>query len=400
MKSPENHVKEEARLQELNSFDILDSVEEVDYENLTTLAAEICNTPISLISLIDDKRQWFKSNHGLNVRETSKEFAFCAHAIHKESELFIVEDSRKDERFIDNPLVTGYPQVIFYAGIPLVSKSGLPLGTLCVIDNKPRALSEGQLKSLKALANQVMRLLELRKSNKELEVALEEMHDKNQEITDFAFVAAHDLQSPLNSINGFSSCLIDFHGEQLNSEGHTLLNGIKDLCVQMKDLITGMLNHSKSDEIINQEKSVINVAELKLELVHMFSYEPKFNLEMSANVDSLLINKTALSQILINLISNAIRYNDKDEVLVSVTIEATDKECNIVVKDNGMGIESKNIEKIFEIYTTLAPNDRFGGKGNGIGLATVQKIVRKLGGTISVASKIKVGTTFTLQLLK
>jgi len=276
----------------------------------------------------------------------------------------------------------------------------LPLGTLCVIDNKPRALSEGQLKSLKALANQVMRLLELRKSNKELEVALEEMHDKNQEITDFAFVAAHDLQSPLNSINGFSSCLIDFHGEQLNSEGHTLLNGIKDLCVQMKDLITGMLNHSKSDEIINQEKSVINVAELKLELVHMFSYEPKFNLEMSANVDSLLINKTALSQILINLISNAIRYNDKDEVLVSVTIEATDKECNIVVKDNGMGIESKNIEKIFEIYTTLAPNDRFGGKGNGIGLATVQKIVRKLGGTISVASKIKVGTTFTLQLLK
>lgn len=400
MKAPENHIREEARLSELKSFSILDSVEEEDYENLTTLAAEICDTPISLISLIDDKRQWFKSNHGLNTHETPKEIAFCAHAIHKESEVFIVPDSRKDERFFDNPLVTGYPQVIFYAGVPLVSNKGLPLGTLCVIDNEPRELNEGQLKSLKALANQVMRLLELRKKNLELENTLQEMAIKNKEISDFAYVAAHDLQSPLNSISGLSACLIDFYGNQLDAEGITLLNSIKTLSVQMKDLITGMLKHSCSDESIDQERSTIAVTQLKDELVAMFSYEPKFTLEVASNVDSLFINKTALSQIIINLISNAIRYNDKNEILVQISIDGPGDVYDFAVKDNGMGIDAKNMDKIFDIFTTLNGVDRFGEKGSGIGLATVQKMVKKLGGAISVESKVKVGTTFKFQVSK
>ena len=135
MIAPKEFSKETERLQELDSFSILDTLPEIDYDNLTAIAAEICGTQISLISLVDNKRQWFKSHHGLGATETPKEFAFCAHAINDPGSPLIVQDARRDERFSDNPLVTGEPNVIFYAGVPLVSDAGLPLGTLCVITN-------------------------------------------------------------------------------------------------------------------------------------------------------------------------------------------------------------------------------------------------------------------------
>ena len=164
MQKPIIRTNELDRIEELNSYGILDSMPEKDYDNLTWLAAQICGTPISLISLIDPTRQWFKSHHGLDATETPRELAFCAHAINAPNEILIVPDSREDERFSDNPLVTGDPHVIFYAGMPLVSSNGHPLGTLCVIDNVPNSLSVDQIESLKALSQQVVRLMELARS--------------------------------------------------------------------------------------------------------------------------------------------------------------------------------------------------------------------------------------------
>jgi PAS domain S-box-containing protein len=180
MNKPKKHIREEERLIELESFSIMDSLTEDEYDNITAIAAGICGTPISLISLVDDKRQWFKSHHGLDVTETSKDYAFCAHAIHDPNELFMVKDARVDDRFADNPLVTDDPNVIFYAGVPLMSENDLPLGTLCVIDNKPKELSENQVKLLKALAKQVMIILNLRKTK--LSIATNELAESKQRV--------------------------------------------------------------------------------------------------------------------------------------------------------------------------------------------------------------------------
>lgn len=152
---------EEERLRALERLDILDTLEEQDYDDLTFLAAQLCDTPIALISLVDDKRQWFKSHHGLDVRETPRDFAFCAHAIHGD-ELFIIEDSDNDERFYDNPLVTSKPHVKFYAGMPLYIDNKYPIGTLCVVDDHARKLSEKEKKALEALSRQAVNQLELR----------------------------------------------------------------------------------------------------------------------------------------------------------------------------------------------------------------------------------------------
>ncbi|MCO4755436.1 MAG: GAF domain-containing protein, partial [Bacteriovoracaceae bacterium] len=158
--APKPH-DEALRLATLESLQIMDTEAEQGFDDITELASIICDAPISLVSLVDESRQWFKSKQGLGACETERKFAFCAHAI-LQDDIFIVEDATKDERFHDNPLVTGPPNVIFYAGVPLKTKCGYNLGSLCVIDNKPRKLNSSQINSLKKLAGQVLSQMELR----------------------------------------------------------------------------------------------------------------------------------------------------------------------------------------------------------------------------------------------
>ncbi|MBD2074219.1 PAS domain S-box protein [Phormidium sp. FACHB-592] len=154
---------EVARLEALHQYKILDTDPETEFDNLTRLAAQICQTPIALVSLVDRDRQWFKAKEGLTVSETHRDLAFCTHAILHE-EPFIVEDALEDERFATNPLVTGEPHIRFYAGVPLITPSGYPLGTLCVLDHVPRQLSTQQIKHLESLSRQTINLLELRRN--------------------------------------------------------------------------------------------------------------------------------------------------------------------------------------------------------------------------------------------
>ena len=160
--------REALRQAQLDAFDILDSDEEEAYDELTRLAAEFCETPIALISLVDGDRQWFKSRVGLQVLETPREHAFCAHAIQAPQSPMLVNDARADARFADNPLVTGDPNIRFYAGAPLVTASGHALGTLCVIDKVPRTLQRSQIDMLQFLAGQIIERLEQRRVARKL----------------------------------------------------------------------------------------------------------------------------------------------------------------------------------------------------------------------------------------
>ncbi|WOD40462.1 GAF domain-containing protein [Nodosilinea sp. E11] len=167
-------VHEIDRLEALREYHILDTPSEQIYDDITTLAAFICDVPIALISLIDADRQWFKSKVGLNTQETPRNISFCDHAILNQS-IMIVNDALDDERFVNNPLVTSEPGIRFYAGVPLTTPRGYQLGTLCVIDHQPRALSEVQQKTLAALARQVVIQMELQRVSAHLAAALDKI---------------------------------------------------------------------------------------------------------------------------------------------------------------------------------------------------------------------------------
>jgi len=183
MPTPPLPPNEQERLAALQSYHILDTATEKDFDELTELASAICGTPIALISLVDKDRQWFKSHYGLNVSETDRASSFCAYAINSPNELLQVENARKDKRFQDNALVTGDPNIVFYAGVPLVDEGGYALGSLCVIDRERRQLTEIQQSALKILAAQVVSKLKLRKKLMELETAGKRINKLNALLT-------------------------------------------------------------------------------------------------------------------------------------------------------------------------------------------------------------------------
>jgi GAF domain-containing protein len=176
---------EAARRAALASYAILDTDPEPSFDDLNHLASFICKTPIALITLVDEHRQWFKSRVGLSTEQTSRDIAFCSHAI-LQDDIFVVPDALQDERFRENPLVAGEPHIRFYAGVPLVNDDGYALGTLCVIDQIPRELSATEKEALKALSRLVLGQMELRRNLELLKRALNDRskqeHERQREI--------------------------------------------------------------------------------------------------------------------------------------------------------------------------------------------------------------------------
>jgi GAF domain-containing protein len=243
---------ERERLKTLRSYQVLDSPPEMRYEDLTLLAARLCRTPIAAISLVDEDRQWFKSIIGLETRQTSRDVAFCAHAILQPGATMVVEDATRDERFVDNGLVAGSPGIRFYAGTPLTVSNGQAIGTLCVIDTVPRTLTELERQALEVLGRQVVAHLELRRNVATLErtarrlarreVELRRAQRQQRQLKDqFISHVSHELRPPLTSIQHFVQVLLDGIGGPLTDDQREYLGIVHRNCEQLGKMIDGFL---------------------------------------------------------------------------------------------------------------------------------------------------------------
>lgn len=393
---PEN---EALRQKAVEKYQLLDTLPEESYDSITSLIAHVCDTPISLVTLLDKDRNFLKSHYGIPFNESPREISFCGHAINSDEHITIIEDAREDDRFHDNPLVEEH-NAIFYAGVPLIDPEGFKLGTLCVYDVKPRQLTDIQKSALLSMARQVISLFEERYKNFELQKLQEKLELRNKNLERFAGVVSHDLKSPLAQITSLTELLEQDIGENLNDENLLYLEYIKSSSDSLRGYIDGILKFYKADNLSKNDKEVIVVSTYINDIKNLFTGNRDVEITLQTTVDLMLVNKAALTQILVNLISNGVKYNDKENALIIIELNEKEGQYYFSVADNGPGIAPNFLDKIFELFTVGEHKDKNGNTGTGIGLATVKKMVSNLEGEIRVESSVGHGSVFHFNIKK
>ena len=399
--------KENERLADLRSFDVLDTESETAFDDITRLASRLCRTPISLISLVDGQRQWFKASVGLGVRETPRQIAFCAHAILERDQVLVVPDTMEDERFFDNPLVTGEPHVRFYAGVPLVSPDGHGLGTLCVIDHEAREMGEDQLEALRVLGRQVMTQLELRRKCFELKAARQAAEAATVAKSMFLANMSHEIRTPMTSILGFTELLLDPATPVEEWRSHLLT--IQSSGEHLLTLINDILDLSKVESgHIELERIPFSLLDLLADiraLMHVKLQEKQLALEIEfeSNVPRLIdSDPVRLRQILVNLVGNSLKFTETGGVRIVVGFQAgSDARTGLLrlrVEDSGIGMSPEQIGRLFRPFTQAdsSTTRRFGGTG--LGLTIALRLVELMGGSIRVSSQLGIGSAFTVEI--
>ncbi len=253
---------ERERLAALRSYRILDTEPEQAFDDLTLLASQICDTPIALISLIDADRQWFKSRIGVDARETSRDIAFCNHAI-QQTETLVVPDALEDARFRDNPFVVSDPKIRFYSGAPLVTAEGHALGTLCVIDREPRTLSPEQIEALEALRRQVVAQLELRRNLRERERLVEELRDALDEVKKLTALIPLSTACRLNvvipadprAISTVADGVMQILGEKAGAEKRV------EIDIALREALANAIKHGCKNDATKQVQCCVAIEE-------------------------------------------------------------------------------------------------------------------------------------------
>lgn len=381
---------EEQRLDALATYQILDTRSEKSYDDIVNLASTLCETPIAIISLVDQNRQWFKAKTGISQIETPREVAFCSHAIKTPDDMMIVGDTEKDPRFCDNPLVTGSTSFKFYAAYPIKSASGFPLGTLCVIDTQPRVLTDLQAKSLRTLAGNTENLMELHKTNMDRIRITSELAKTQLELEAFAYAASHDLKSPLRGIDNLAKWIRE-DAQELDDENNERIVMIQGRISRLENLLDSISQYYSSDqrgpcdEIVNLKAFVQGLASGR-------TLPENFTIDTSLILERIEVNRNPVERILNHLIDNAIKHNDKDEGKISVSAGIRGDFIEIAVSDNGPGISEVYYDRVFKMFHTLQSRDMI--EGAGMGLAVVKKIIDTVGGKIWIEQNYGDGVTF------
>lgn len=401
MKPPLIPLNEEDRLKALRSYKVLYTKKEEEYNQITYLASYISGMPVSLISLVDDKKVWFKSAHRMDICSSDRNISFCSYAVREKNHTFIINDTKNHTEFKNHPYskLKENP-VVFYAGICLVDKDGFKLGTLCVIDHKPNTISASQLEALKKLAQQVVKLIELHKANYILEDIKSDLEAKNEELKNFAGIVSHDMKMPLANIIVTTDILKAKYANQLDKQAISYLRYLKRSSFSLSDYITGLLNHYESDKLTEGNSEEFDVHLLLEEIVELLNINFDCEINLPENNFDMHSNRAALEQVFLNLISNSLKYNNKKRIIID--IEATELKDKYIFKvsDNGIGISKDKQDKIFDLFSIVGNIDRDGKRGSGIGLATVKKLVTSLGGKINLTSKVNYGSTFEFSIKK
>jgi len=418
------HPAERERIVALRSYGILDTPREEEFDDIVRVVSAICETPITVINLIDQGRQWFKAEVGLGVRETPLPASICAHAILQPG-LLIVPDTLDDPRFSDNPLVVGDPHLRFYAGALLETDEGLPLGTLCVLDYKPRQLNDSQKDLLQLMANQIMKLFELRRKNAEERTARqtdrrraeEAARDSEQRYrlvrTELAHAnrlaamgqltasIAHEINQPIGAAIAYANAALSWLQAQPPNweEVRQALGFIVESGVRAGEVIDRIRTLVKKAP---PQKDRVDINEAILEVLALIRTEITKNVvsaktQLAEDLPPVWGDRVQLQQVILNLFINAIEamsgMDDGSRELLISTEKAHSDAVLVMVRDSGPGFSPESAERLFESFYTTKSG------GLGIGLSICHSIIEAHGGRLWATASLPRGAVFQFTLL-
>ncbi|MGI4861706.1 MAG: response regulator [Janthinobacterium lividum] len=410
---------EARRLDALSDLDIVDSAPELAFDDIVILASQICQAPISVISLVDGERQWFKARVGLALPETPRQTAFCAYAILDPAHVMVVEDTHRDPRFQDNPLVLGEPHIRFYAGAPIVTQDGHALGTVCVIDRVPRTLDAAQGRALQALARQTAALLQLRRLNAAQEARTEALRRRVTEaLADDQYAhaglrqsqrvaavgqltsgIAHDFNNLLQTIN-VSLQLIERKADAPERVRRWAASALEAVSQGAK-LTAQLLNFSRS-EAPERKPLAVDAALCDLTELLQRALGPEIRLGLSLSAPDAAIMGDAV-QFEAAVLNQAINARDAmggiGEIDIRTHVASLHGDATLAdgdylvldIRDNGPGMPAAVVERAFEPFFTTKAD----GKGSGLGLAQVYGFALRADGVARIRSQPGAGTTIS-----
>ncbi|GAA3781599.1 GAF domain-containing hybrid sensor histidine kinase/response regulator [Flavobacterium ginsengiterrae] len=387
------------RLAALKRYNILDTLPDNAFDDATKLVSYICGVPIAHISFIDESRQWFKSEIGIGVSEVPREITFCRYTI-LDTKMVEITDTFKNERFKDDPNVTGGFNVRFYAGVPLTTPDGYNIGTLCAVDHVTKELNENQKNALSIIAKHVISQLEL--GTKNIELAAQKKIAERAVLAKDSFLAnmSHEIRTPLNAIIGFTDLLAQTN---LDETQRDYINSVQIAGENLLLIVNDILDLSKIESgNLTIETVPFN---LKSTLKHVYDLlkikvpkDVEFNLFLDADMPEIVIgDQGRLNQILVNLIGNALKFTQEGDVTVSVKMmDETESHYSLKfsVKDTGIGIPPKKLKTIFDRFTQAEDSTTRKFGGTGLGLNIVKQLIELQNAEINVKSQEGRGSEF------
>lgn len=393
-------INEAARLAAVRRFHLDRPGREAIFDHATDVAAGVFDMPISLVSIVAEHMQYFKGAHGLTARSTPREVSFCAHALISD-DVLVVKDASRDQRFSDNPMVLGPPHIRFYAGAPLKLQDGTKLGTICLIDRKPRTFDEQSRANLTSLAMLVVEIIELRLAGFEAD---EQHRVLTQMQEEFISTTSHELRTPLTSIIGSLGLIQGGAAGELPAQAQRMVRIAHASAERLVLLVNDVLDLAKlaHGEVVPVLER-LDVGQMLLDVAA--TNEPlarEHGIELSVQPTSpdlaVIADSGRTRQVLTNLLSNAVTFSTPGSpVLLSAAPESAAR-VRFSISDTGCGIADEDRQRIFEKFVQAKAPGQRQRRGTGLGLAIAKELTERMGGEIGCESVLGAGSTFFVLL--
>ena len=408
---PGDVLEESERLDALHYYQVLDSEPEPAFDRITALAARLLRTPIALISFVDERRQWFKSAHGISVSQTPREGGFCAAAITCATPT-VIPDARANAGFANHPMVVGVPGVRLYAGAPLTTGEGHNIGTLCVLDTVARELTEEEVSVLADLAGLVMAQLDQRMSKlhllrsermrREARRHAQRMEELERVKSDFLLLASHELRAPLAVVIGYASMISEGYLGAVPVSVAAVLPIMSSKLSEMEALIDQMLTSARLEDEQRRSPDLRfdlrqAVAETVDGLPELAAMGPRFQLRLADESVEVVGNPGEFAVIVTNLLVNAVKFSPGGGD-IRCSVRKAESGAIVEVSDQGLGISKEDLPRLFTRFGRLVTDDNSHIQGYGLGLSLSRGLARGMGGDLTADSAQGIGSTFTLSL--